>query len=139
MKSSSLILGLLFFTHSFCPEQSGTVFAMAGAFFTKSPKKDYDAWLMELITQFDPPRKSTLVLTQKPVQSSYATVYWPKEHEPTIELMHRNYGLVVLDITEPETHTVPTWLLRYCNDMLIYGGKLVVTDGETIFMAMEKN
>ena len=121
----ALVVALLFFLHSFAPEHSSTVLAAAG-FFAVSPRKDYDAWICTLIDRFDPPRKATLVMTQKRITTRMASVYWPKADESTanMALTQGTYGLVILDIPEADTHSVPTWMLAYANHVLIYGCEL---------------
>lgn len=132
MRSEALILGLLFFVHSFAPEHSGTVLAMAGAFWAapKGVDMDYDPWLVTLLERFDPPRKSTLFLTPQPIKSRLATVYWPKEHEVCPKLGQNTYRLVVVEQLGDE---LSDEILTYAFDALVYSGTLVIMkDGQVI-------
>lgn len=139
MKSSALILGLLFFVHSFAPEQAGTVFAMAGLFWNapKANDPDFDPFICDLLERYDPPRRSTLILTKEPIQSVMATIYWPPTTEKEIPLVGKgNYGLVIVDRTNNDW--IPTRIMKYAWDALVFGGRLVVIKDGKVISAQEK-
>lgn len=100
---------------------------------------NYDDWLAMLLQVLGPAGTDVLILTQaKKTKSNVATVYWPSFGEQTWPVIKDVFGLVVLDEKEFKGRIIPTWILHYTFNILVFGGRMIIVDGKKILTIMEK-
>lgn len=142
---SALAVPLLFFLNSFNP------IAKIRAFFeVKKPipvvvpvvvpivldGPYYDKILFGLLDKYEPARKSCLIMTDLPIKSMFATVYWPKPMEEAPAVGHNTYGAILL--IDSHKGNFRTWILKYCSEVLVYGGVLAIVRDGKIVSVIEK-